>query len=306
MPILSHTVTGYLFALLATVVWSGNFVVARGLAGALSPVELSFWRWVIAFLAILPFAGRSLLRSLPLVRGSWGKVILMALLGITCFNTFIYQAGHTTDATNMSLLATTSPVVMAAIAHLFLHERLSRFQILGLCGALFGVVVLVSRGKLDTLLVLRFAQGDLWMILSVFLFAVYSLMLRCRPNAFPQKAFLALLIGIGVIGLIPPLVWQAATTGLSPLNGSILSALLYIGIGASVVSFLARSLAIERIGMVRAGIIYNSIPLFASLEATFVLGESITLPQMIGGALIICGICYASLGDLYAAKRLLK
>ena len=89
MPIFSHTVTGYLFALLATVVWSGNFVVARGLAGALSPVELSFWRWSIAFLTILPFAGRSLLRSLPLVRGTWGKVILMALLGITCFNTFI-------------------------------------------------------------------------------------------------------------------------------------------------------------------------------------------------------------------------
>ena len=114
---------------------------------------------------------------------------------------YLHLSGRAqTDATNMSLLATTSPVVMAAIAHLFLHERLSRFQILGLCGALFGVVVLVSRGKLDTLLVLRFAQGDLWMILSVFLFAVYSLMLRCRPNAFPQKAFLALLIGIGVIG----------------------------------------------------------------------------------------------------------
>lgn len=210
MPIFSHTVTGYLFALLATVVWSGNFVVARGLAGALSPVELSFWRWSIAFLTILPFAGRSLLRSLPLVRGTWGKVILMALLGITCFNTFIYQAGHTTDATNMSLLATASPIVMAAIAHLFLRERLSRFQFFGLCGALCGVIILVSRGRLGTLLGLRFAQGDLWMLLSVFLFAVYSLMLRCRPKAFPQKAFLALLIGIGVLGLIPPLLWQAA------------------------------------------------------------------------------------------------
>ena len=186
MPIFSHTVTGYLFALLATVVWSGNFVVARGLAGALSPVELSFWRWSIAFLTILPFAGRSLLRSLPLVRGTWGKVILMALLGITCFNTFIYQAGHTTDATNMSLLATASPIVMAAIAHLFLRERLSRFQFFGLCGALCGVIILVSRGRLGTLLGLRFAQGDLWMLLSVFLFAVYSLMLRCRPKAFPH------------------------------------------------------------------------------------------------------------------------
>ena len=140
------------------------------------------------------------------------------------------------------------------------------------------------------------------MLLSVFLFAVYSLMLRCRPKAFPQKAFLALLIGIGVLGLIPPLLWQAADTGLSPLDGSILSALIYIG----VVSFLAWSLAIERIGMVRAGIIYNSIPLFASLEATLFLGESITLPQMIGGVLIIGGICYASFGDLYAARRLLK
>ena len=306
MPIFSHTVTGYLFALLATVVWSGNFVVARGLAGALSPVELSFWRWSIAFLTILPFAGRSLLRSLPLVRGTWGKVILMALLGITCFNTFIYQAGHTTDATNMSLLATASPIVMAAIAHLFLRERLSRFQFFGLCGALCGVIILVSRGRLGTLLGLRFAQGDLWMLLSVFLFAVYSLMLRCRPKAFPQKAFLALLIGIGVLGLIPPLLWQVADTGLSPLDGSILSALIYIGVGASVVSFLAWSLAIERIGMVRAGIIYNSIPLFASLEATLFLGESITLPQMIGGVLIIGGICYASFGDLYAARRLLK
>ena len=178
MPIFSHTVTGYLFALLATVVWSGNFVVARGLAGALSPVELSFWRWSIAFLTILPFAGRSLLRSLPLVRGTWGKVILMALLGITCFNTFIYQAGHTTDATNMSLLATASPIVMAAIAHLFLRERLSRFQFFGLCGALCGVIILVSRGRLGTLLGLRFAQGDLGMILSVCLFAGDSLMLR--------------------------------------------------------------------------------------------------------------------------------
>ena len=56
------------------------------------------------------------------------------------------------------------------------------------------------------------------MLLSVFLFAVYSLMLRCRPKAFPQKAFLTLLIGIGVLGLIPPLLWQAADTGLSPLD----------------------------------------------------------------------------------------
>ena len=96
----SRTVMGYLFALLATVVWSGNFVVARGFADTLSPVEIAFWRWTIAFVAILPFSARSLLRSLHLARGHWGAIILMALFGVSAFNTFIYQAGHTTDCHN--------------------------------------------------------------------------------------------------------------------------------------------------------------------------------------------------------------
>ena len=103
------------------------------------------------------------------------------------------------------------------------------------------------------------------MILSVFLFAVYSLMLRCRPKAFPQKAFLALLIGIGVLGLIPPLLWQAADTGLSRWTAP--SSAPHLHRGRGIGRFLPRvDLAIERIGMVRAGIIYNSIPLFASLR----------------------------------------
>lgn len=295
--------TGYLLALLATVVWSGNFVAARGLADALSPIEIAFWRWLIALAAILPFAWRSLLPSLPLLRGQWGRTVLMAFLGITCFNTFIYQAGHTTNATNMSLLATTSPLVMAALAGVFLRERPARFQLVGLCCAFAGVLVLVSRGRLDVLLQLHFTSGDLWMIASVILFAVYSLLIRYRPKAFPQTAFLALLIALGLLGLVPALAAQAAVVGLKAPDAAVFGALLYIGVGASVVAFLAWNLAIERIGVIRAGIIYNSIPLFASLEAALLLGEALTTPQCVGGILIIGGICYASLGGSLTHRR---
>lgn len=295
---ISRSVVGILLALLATVVWSGNFVVARGLADALSPVEIAFWRWFIALAAILPFAWRSLPRSLPLARGHWGMVFLMAFLGITCFNTFIYQAGHTANATNMSLLATTSPLVMAVLGGIFLRERLNRFQLVGLCGAFIGVLVLVSRGSLDVLRQLSFTTGDLWMILSVLLFAAYSLLIRYRPTGFPQTAFLALLIALGLLGLLPALAAQALLEGLRWPDGKTFAALLYIGVGASVVAFLSWNLAIERIGVIRAGIIYNSVPLFASLEAALFLGESLTLPQGVGGALIIGGICYASWGDM--------
>ena len=288
---------GYLLALLATVVWSGNFVAARGLADALSPIEIAFWRWLIALVAILPFAWRSLLTSLPLLRGQWGRTLLMAFLGITCFNTFIDQARHTTNATNMSLLATTSPLVMAALARLFLRDRLTRSQLIGLCGAFTGVLVLVSRGRLDVLLQFHFTSGDLWMIASVILFAAYSLLIRYRPKAFPQTAFLALLIALGLLGLVPALAAQAVLGGLKVPSAGTFGALLYIGVGASVIAFLSWNLAIERIGVIRAGIIYNSVPLFASLEAALLLGEALTVPQCVGGLLIIGGICYASLGE---------
>ncbi len=64
-----------------------------------------------------------------------------------------------------------------------------------------------------------------------------------------------------------------------------------------MIAFLSWNLAIERIGVIRAGIIYNSVPLFASLEAALLLGEALTVPQCVGGLLIIGGICYASLGE---------
>ena len=70
--------------------------------------------------------------------------------------------------------------------------------------------------------------------------------------------------------------------------------LLYISLGASVLGFTFWNMAIDRIGPVRAGVLYYSVPLFSSVEAAFLLGESVTPPQICGGALIIGGILFSS------------
>ena len=73
---------GELLALLATVVWAGGFLLARGLRDAVPPVALNFWRWAIATAVVAPFTLTSVRRSWPAIRRSWLPITAAALLGV--------------------------------------------------------------------------------------------------------------------------------------------------------------------------------------------------------------------------------
>lgn len=79
-------VLGYGSALLATVIWSGNFVVARAVATLIPPWQCNFWRWFVALAVILPFAWKGLRADWPGIRRHWPYLSLMALLGVTLMN----------------------------------------------------------------------------------------------------------------------------------------------------------------------------------------------------------------------------
>lgn len=289
---------GCLYALGATVLWSGNFVVARGLAGLLSPVEIAFWRWFLAFLMLVPFTLREVVTHWRLVLASWKLLCVMGILGISVINTLNYKAALTTDATSIALIATSAPVFMALISRLFLHEPLSRQQGIGLFVALTGVVVLVTRGDFSQLAGRNVAEGDFWALGGAVFFAVYTLLVRYRPAALPQLSFLTVIFGIGVLGLLPLLFREmlAGTVHLPTVPE--FGCLVYIGLGASVLAFSCWNKAIDRIGPVRSGVLYYSIPLFSCVEASLFLGEQVTVPQVFGGVLIIGGILFSTFGSL--------
>lgn len=291
----SPSLSGCLYALAATVLWSGNFVVARVLAGQLSPVETAFWRWALSFFMVLPFAWRSVWLHRESIRKHAVSLSLMGLLGVSLINTLNYKAGLTTEAANIALAATSAPMFMAIITRVFLHEALSGRQAAGLATAFVGVGILITKGSLARLLALSFSEGDLWALAGAVLFAVYSVQVRFRPKDLPQFAFLAVIFGIGALGLLPFALWEAVAT--ANVNWPSLpqwGSLLYISLGASVLGFTFWNMAIDRIGPVRSGVLYYSVPLFSSVEASLLLGESVTAPQICGGALIIGGILFSS------------
>ena len=76
----------YLIVSLAPLFWSGNFVLGRALHETVPPIALSFWRWVVALLLLLPFVSRGLCQQLGLIRRHWGILSLLGLLGVASYN----------------------------------------------------------------------------------------------------------------------------------------------------------------------------------------------------------------------------
>ena len=156
---MKQNTSGYLLALLAVVIWSGNFVVARAVADMIPPWQCNFWRWFTAFVTILPFAWRHLREDWPALRRHWRFVVVMSLLGVTLMNTFFYKAGQSTESLNMALIAPTAPIIILIFSRLLYGEAITPRRLLGMLVVATGIVILVSRGDMERLAALRFAPG---------------------------------------------------------------------------------------------------------------------------------------------------
>ena len=292
---MKQNTSGYLLALLAVVIWSGNFVVARAVADMIPPWQCNFWRWFTAFVTILPFAWRHLREDWPALRRHWRFVVVMSLLGVTLMNTFFYKAGQSTESLNMALIAPTAPIIILIFSRLLYGEAITPRRLLGMLVVATGIVILVSRGDRERLAALRFAPGDLWSLGGAASFGLYSLFMRHRGTDLSVFGFSAATFGLGALFCVPPVLAEMCWLPPVQWEPAVIIGVLYAGVGCSFCSFCLWTAAISRIGPVRAGIVYYSMPVFAATGAHIVLGEAVNTAQVVGGMLIIGGILIATL-----------
>lgn len=289
-----QALSGYLFALGATAIWSGNFIVARGLSDIVPPISLAFWRWVVAVIVFLPFALKPVLAEQQQLRQNIRYLSLTALLGVTVFNTLIYVAGHTTSALNLSLIAITFPIFIIVLSRLFYGEKVTASKTLGVILVTSGVVVLITKGELSVLNHISFAVGDLWMLAASVIFAVYSILVKQKPKDLSIWAFQLSTFSIGLFFLLPFFVWESITV--APVNYDVTTILsiLYVGIFASLAAFILWNKAIITIGPSKSGMIYYTLPLFSGFLAYLFLNESIGMIHLLSALLIVAGILTAN------------
>ncbi|MBP8215739.1 MAG: DMT family transporter, partial [Propionivibrio sp.] len=172
----------YLLLTLTTLFWSGNMVVGRAIRDDVPPLSLAFWRWAIALALTLPLALPHLRTQWPQLKRSWRAVALLGLLGVGGYNTLAYVALQTTNATNAVLLNSFIPIATITLSWAFLKKHLHGAEWLGVLISLAGVTAIVTRGEIAALAGLTLNVGDLWMLLAVLVWALYTIGLQWRPT----------------------------------------------------------------------------------------------------------------------------
>jgi drug/metabolite transporter (DMT)-like permease len=279
-------VQAYALLLLATVIWGGNLVIGKAATAYFPPLTLTLLRWSIALLILFPLNWRKLRKEWPIiVRYKW------ILLGMSIFGISGYYALNHTTSINAAVVNSITPVFIAGFSYLFLRQSLRIEQIIGIAISVLGIVLTVAQGSWGKLVMFRFNIGDIYIIAAVVCWSLYTILLKKYADVLPRVSAFCFTILLAVVSLSG--LSFAERPDLSVLykwDGTVVFILLYVGIAAAIVSFLAWNVAIERLGAVTAGIFYNLIPLFSITFAILFLGESVFWYQITGGALVVTGV----------------
>ena len=286
----------YMLLVLTTLFWSGNVVIGRAVVGTVPPVALSFWRWTVALAVLLLVGSRFAWKDRRAVLDAWRVITGLALLGVTLFNSILYAALNWTTAINAALVGSMSPVVIPAVAWVAYRSRLTGREALGLAVSLAGVVIVITRGDAAAIREAGFNVGDLMILLSVFLWALYSVLLMRSPARLHPLALLTATVAIGWVFIVPIYAWELWAGHAMTVNlGSVL-AIAYAGVFPSVLAYLFWNRAVAAVGPSRAGLFIYLVPVFSSVLAIVFLGEALRAHHVFGTALIFAGIQVATRG----------
>ncbi|KAA1182429.1 DMT family transporter [Rhizobium tropici] len=287
-PNASATIVGAagLAPLLTVLIWSGNTVVTKASAGVISPGSISFYRWLIAFVVLLPFVGRAAWRNRALLRQHWLKLATLGALGMVIYQSLAYEAAKTTSAVNMGVMVALMPLMSTFFASLLAGEKLSIASIAGGGISLIGLIYLTSQGDPMRLVNGGFHIGDGLMLIAVLSNALYGVMLRRWAMPIPMWQQLFWQIGFSTLLLIPIFLMG----DISPITSVNLPLILYAAIPTSLVAPLCWMIGIQRLGASRTSLLINLLPIIVAALAWALLGEQLHSYHAIGGALALIGV----------------
>ena len=287
--------SAYILLTFTALFWAGNAIVGRAARDVVPPVALSFWRWSLAFLILLPFAWRHLKRDGPILRRHWRWVAVLGTLGIGAFNTLLYTGLTSTTALNALLIQAAQPGLILLAAALLMHDKVTRRQVAGVALAAVGVVTIVARGDFGALAALQLNRGDAIVALAVLLWSLYSVLLRHKPQVHPLS-FLAATMGVGVAAILPFYLAELASGARIVAGPDSLLAIGYVSVFPSLIAYMFFNRGVELIGAASTGQYLNVMPIFGAALAVLLLGEALRGYHVAGIVLVGAGILLAGRG----------
>ncbi len=191
-------------------------------------------------------------------------------------------------------MISTIPVMIIIFCWLFGIEKTNIYQVLGVMFSLLGVVVIITKANLDILLNLNFNKGDLWMVVAMFSWAMYSALLRKKKFKLSQISLLQIIISAGLIFLLPAYLIELSLGYKVSIHLPFVLTLTYVVLFPGLASFIFWIKGISLIGSNRSGIFLHLMPIFSTILAIIIFKEKFMPYHLIGAILIITGIILSS------------
>ncbi len=290
---MSTSLKAAIFLCFASLFWSGNFVIGRfsSLENIVSPLSLAFYRWVIAFLILTPFCLQKAVKELPLLKKQPGMIFLIILTGPTLFNTLVYLGLTATTVINSLLIISTTPMLIILFNKLLYKAQTNIFQMLGIFISLIGVCYVIAKGSFQNIFDSEFYFGDLFILLAVTSWALYSIFLKKNETGVSGFSFLYLSFVFTVILLFPVYLYDIfIQDNFINIDQKTLLVIGYTGIFPSIISYMCWNTGVALIGPNKSGPFLHLMPIFGGILAFLVFRETLEIYHYAGILSVIVGI----------------
>ena len=281
----------YIMLILATLFWAGNFTIGKfAFTENIPPYSLAFFRWILVWIILLPFTYKKFPKIKREVNGNLSLFFILGFTSVGIFSAFTYNALNHTQVIHASLFNTAIPVSIILVCFLLKIEKTNIFQISGLIISVLGILAIITRLDLDILLTLNFNKGDIYMLIAIISWGIYSAFFKKKTINISLLSLVQVVCTFGLIILLPAFLFELAQGKTIEVNSNLFYILLYIAIFPSIGSYYCWAGAVSIIGANRAGIFLSLIPLFSTIFAMIFFNEKFLFFHFIGSVLIILGL----------------
>jgi drug/metabolite transporter (DMT)-like permease len=276
------------YLILANLFWSGNLVVGQVAMASMTPLDLTFWRWALAAVPLLVLAGFVERPDWSAVLRRWPVLLLLSVLGMTGYTLLLYSALEHTSALNASLIGAANPALILVLAVVLLGDRPRPLSWFGIALGLVGVLLVLTEGDPRRLLGFGLGTGELLMLGAITAWGFYTII--ARRLDLPAITATAVQVAMAAV-VLGPVAFAAgirfpATAG----DGWLLA---FVVVFPTLCSYLLWNLALKSTTPATAGNYLNLVAVFTAI-ITLLLGDPITVPQVLGGMLVISGVLLTS------------
>jgi drug/metabolite transporter (DMT)-like permease len=292
---MNNNFKAYLMLILCAFFWSGNFIVGKfATLYEVPPLTLNFFRWLIVWIILIPFTFRDILKNIKVIKKNFYSILLMSITSISVFNSVVYYSLNFTQVLNGALMISIIPVLIVFISFIFKTEKINFSQIFGLLLSIIGVLTIITRLDFAKLINLDLNKGDLWLLVAMLSWAIYSTMLTTHKTGLKYLSFMTAIVSIGLIFLFPQFLFELSNHQVIKFNIPVILITGYVIFFAGLGSYILWNKAVVIVGPNKAGIFLHLMPVFSSFMAIFLLNEKLMTFHIIGAIIIIVGIYLSS------------